>query len=68
MSVRYYYLARAAQVDAYAQRINDQAMRCALQLTAEAWRLLAKLAHEQGFDDLPALQLRLPPDETIRHR
>lgn len=60
MSVRQYYLARAADAAALGEVIQDPFARRSLALTAETWRLLAALAEEHGFDDLPELCERLP--------
>ena len=59
MSVAFFYLEKAATVDRYAERTDDVASKRSLQLTAETWRLLAQLAEEHSFDDLPAVRRRL---------
>lgn len=60
MSVEVFYLAKAAEADALAERAGDDSAKCSLRLTAETWRLLARLAEKYDFSDLPAVRLRVP--------
>lgn len=59
MSVQYFYLTKAVELDAFAERTEDEAARRSLKLTADTWRLLACMAEKYGFSDLPALRGRV---------